>query len=502
MNIKEFISHYKNHPVLFVGTGISLRYLKNSYTWDGLLKKISYDLKDNHDYYLDLRAECTENGKYKYDKIASSIEKDFTELLKNDRNGKFKLINDNFYEKVEQGIKEVSRLKIYISSLLYSLDYKDEKKSEMAEFKKVCKNVGSVITTNYDTFIEDLFEFQPLVGNDILLSNPYGSVYKIHGCVSDPSKIIITENDYLKFNERYELIRAQLLSLFIHNPIIFLGYSITDENIKNILKTIFTYVEPNSEAAQRIRNNFLLVEYEQDSLSQETCEHDIDIEGYSTIRINKIKTDDYSSIYKAISDLTLPISAMDIRKVQNVVKEIYAGGHIKVSITEDLSSLKNSDKVLAIGSEKTIKYEYQTKNEIISNYFKIIDESNSQLLELIGKHTIQSTEYFPIFGFSYICANIKKEGKLKAQQHEKLKIALNSINENCKSSHSSIQSIQDDINISNSRKVDAILWAILKGQVTLDDSEKFLRAFPLEDKTAFRKLLCAYDIKKYSNLTF
>ena len=44
LNIKEFVSRYHNHPVLFIGTGISLRYLNNSYTWDGILSKISYDL--------------------------------------------------------------------------------------------------------------------------------------------------------------------------------------------------------------------------------------------------------------------------------------------------------------------------------------------------------------------------------------------------------------------------------------------------------------------------
>jgi hypothetical protein len=31
MKIEEFISNYKNHPVLFIGTGISLRYLKKDY---------------------------------------------------------------------------------------------------------------------------------------------------------------------------------------------------------------------------------------------------------------------------------------------------------------------------------------------------------------------------------------------------------------------------------------------------------------------------------------
>src|SRR5699024_10969293 len=130
--------------------------------------------------------------------------------------------------------------------LLGSLTYKSEMLDEIRDLKKVRKNISSVITTNYDCLIEDVFEFSPLVGNEILLSNPYGTVYKIHGCVSDPKRIIINQNDYDNFNTKYELIRAQLLSLFIHNPIIFIGYSISDENIKNLLKTIFNYVDINS----------------------------------------------------------------------------------------------------------------------------------------------------------------------------------------------------------------------------------------------------------------
>ncbi|UXE61885.1 MAG: SIR2 family protein [Woronichinia naegeliana WA131] len=183
-----------------------------------------------------------------------------------------------------------------------------------------------------------------------MLSNPYGSVYKIHGCVSDIQNIIITEEDYERFDKRYELIRAQLLSLFIHNPIIFIGYSISDVNIKNILKTIFMCIEPNSKNAERIRKNFLLVEHQKDSISEEIREHDIDIEGFGTIRINKRKTDNYEIIYKSLSNLHLSVSAMDVRKVQDVFKEIKTGGEIKVSITDDLETLKNGEKVLAIGS--------------------------------------------------------------------------------------------------------------------------------------------------------
>ncbi|HCT3601395.1 TPA: SIR2 family protein, partial [Klebsiella pneumoniae] len=91
--------------------------------------------------------------------------------------------------------------------LVEKLSYREEKKEELAELKKIRKNIGSVITTNYDGLVEDVFGFEALVGNDILLSNPYGSVYKIHGCNKDASKIIITEDDYSHFDNKYELIR-------------------------------------------------------------------------------------------------------------------------------------------------------------------------------------------------------------------------------------------------------------------------------------------------------
>jgi hypothetical protein len=496
MHIKEFISKYTNHPVLFVGTGVSLRYLKESQTWDGLLRKIATDLTGGSEYYLDLKASCGSNGKYNYAKVAGLLEAEFTKRLMADRNGVFKDVNDKFYEYMNLG-RNISRLKIHIADILSKIEFKEEKAEELALFKQVRKNVGSIITTNYDTLVEKVFDFIPLIGNDILLSNPYGSVYKIHGCVTDAEKIIITDSDYANFLGKYELIRAQLLSIFIHNPIIFIGYNIGDDNIKELLKTIFTYVEPNSYAAQRIRQNFLLVEFESGSSSQETSEHDIDLEGFSTIRINKIKTDDFSSIYSALAELMLPISAMDIRKVQSVVKEIYAGGKISVKITEDLDSMENSDRILAIGSSKTIQYQYLDSTATIANYFSIIEEANIQAIQLIDKYKIWSGQYFPIFGFSSIYPGLATEAKLKGYQIDKLQAASLAMSPVCRTCHISIAGIMDDEAISPSNKHSAIVWSALGGKISLDELEAYLRADGNKKATNYRKILCAYDYMRY-----
>ncbi|MFG6494362.1 SIR2 family protein [Fictibacillus sp. UD] len=496
MHIKDFISNFKNHPVLFIGTGMSLRYLENSYTWDGLLAYISKQIKGTNEFYFDLKSKYEKDGTFDYTLIAKDLEKEFNDTLIKERDGEFKEINDLFYENMEKEIN-ISRFKLYISKLLSDHQIKTSKKEEISELKKVRKNIGSVITTNYDSFIEEIFEFKPLIGNEILLSNPYGSVYKIHGCVDYPNKIIITDDDYNIFEERYELVRAQLLSLFIHNPIIFLGYNIGDTNIKDILKTIFTYINSNSSEAEKIRKNFLLVEYEEGSQNTEVTDHDIDIRGFSTIRINKIKTDNFLEIYKHLSDLSLPVSAMDVRKVQTVVKEIMAGGNIEVSITEDIDALKNGEKILAIGSLRTITYDFQTTSELMENYFKVIDESNHQLLKLIDKHRIQKNQYFPIYGFHKIQPELESVRRLKEIQNDKITNLVKEVTD-FGVKHSTIDGIEKDENISQTNKNLAIVLGIINNRIDLDSIESYLRNYSDKKSTNYRKLLCVYDFKKYA----
>ena len=249
--------------------------------------------------------------------------------------------------------------------------------------------------------------------------------------------------------------------------------------------------------ARKIRDNFLLIEYEKDYDNDIISEHDIDMDGFSTVRINKIKTDNFSIIYRALANIHLPISAMDVRKVQNVVSEIYSGGKIEVKVTEDLDDLKNDDKILAIGSSKTITYQYQTAPELMSNYFKILEESNHQILVLIDKYKLQSNQYFPIYGFSSINKNIKATERLKKQQKKNLEESLKSIAHNQKQKHSSMKSIFDDDVIPTSYKTGSIIWNIFENDLDLEDVENFLKKYEPKNSTNYRKLLCAYDLKKY-----
>lgn len=494
MDIKEFISKYHTHPVLFIGTGMSMRYLRKSYSWKSLLEQITVDLTGNDELFLNIDSRLNSD----FPKMASEIENLFNRKLEEDRHGKFKDINDSFFDNKRKGIDN-SRFKIYISRLFADNSFKPEMLEEIKVLKTTRKNISSVITTNYDNLIEQVFQFDPLVGNNILMSNPYGAVYKIHGSIEDPSSIIITDEDYKKFDTKYELIRAQLLSLFMHNPIIFMGYSLTDENIKKLLHTIFSYVNSDSETAEKIRNNFLIIERGKGSDSAEVIPFDIVVDNKS-IRVNKIKTDNFTAVYQALSELRLPISAMDIRKVQDIVGDIYKGTNgIKVEITEDLATLKNSDKVLAIGSDKTIKYQYQTSKELMVDYFSVIEEADEQRLSFIDKFNINKAQYFPIYGFSKINRNIASEATLKKNQDNKVAILKEKLekDKSCHNEHTTIQDILADNNIKQSYKVNAIAYSVLNTkQVSLDDFEKYLREYK-EKNTDYNKLLVVFDYLKY-----
>ncbi|WP_217186562.1 SIR2 family protein [Enterobacter soli] len=494
MNINDFVTNYRNHPVLFVGTGFSLRYLTTAFSWDSLLKKVVVDLTGNVEEYFDIRYRYQNNGTTNYEKVASDIEVMFNTVLAEDRHGRFSFINDEFYRDMENGGNGRSRFKMYLAHLLADTTLKDGADDEIKLLTKARKNIGSIITTNYDLLIEKIFEFSPLIGNNILLSNPYGSVYKIHGCVTDSEGMIITESDYNNFHQKYELIRAQLLSLFIHNPIIFIGYSISDSNIKNILKTIFSCVDYRSPMAERIRRNFLLVEYDAESNSTEVVEHDIDIEGLSTIRINKIKTNSFDSIYTAISNLLLPVSAMDIRKVQRVWGEIRGGGNIKVSITEDIESLDNGAMVLAVGSSKTIRYEYQTTSEMMQNYFKIVEEENYQLILLLNKQRVSATQHFPFFAFGNICPDIEDVESKKRGQERKLAAIFDNVPASCRIAISDIREITDP-GYALSKQFSMIFYSSYIDALPLEELKDFLIHFEDKKCTDYRRLLCLYDMK-------
>ena len=253
-----------------------------------------------------------------------------------------------------------------------------------------------------------------------------------------------------------------------------------------------------------IRRNFLLVEYDVNSINKEVTQHDIETQK-GNIRINKLKTDDYSALYQALANISLPVSAMDIRKVQSVVKDIYygntEGGGIKVMITENFDEMKNSDKILAIGTSKTIQYQFFTANEMIQSYFNIIEEANEALISQINKQKISTSQFFPFYGFSTVCQDIDEIDVKKRNQKENIERFIRSKCTDYQNEHTSIDAIIKDGTIAESYKHQAIMNSVNDEQISLESVEIYLKSLPVKEKlmTKNRRLLCLYDLKKYAD---
>lgn len=90
-------------------------------------------------------------------------------------------------------------------------------------------------------FEKYLSEYKVYIGQQALLFSQLqgiAEVYKIHGSLNEPQSIVINENDYKEFKEKREDLAAKFLTIFMEYPIIFMGYSLYDTNIRDILSSI------------------------------------------------------------------------------------------------------------------------------------------------------------------------------------------------------------------------------------------------------------------------
>lgn len=110
-----------------------------------------------------------------------------------------------------------------------------------------------IFTTNYDTLLEDSYpeSERDVVRNDddcTYLNNPT-AIFKVHGDFVFPDSVVITTNDYNKFKKKrpnpsmWNLVETE----FLTKHILFIGYSLEDNNILDIIKTISKNINRNQK---------------------------------------------------------------------------------------------------------------------------------------------------------------------------------------------------------------------------------------------------------------
>ncbi|MCD8286881.1 MAG: SIR2 family protein, partial [Clostridia bacterium] len=262
MTIKDVISKFDTTPFLFVGSGLTRRYLGLP-NWEGLLDHFAREVKNSRhallEYKISTGLSINTDPDIMLPKVAELIEHDYN--LKWIKNPDIRHINDGFITSKDSPFRyELAQYITSISKVNEAYEGEIKLLKEISE-----RSVSGYITTNYDTFLENLLpDYKCFIGQKDILFEPVqgiGEIYKIHGSIERPESIVITETDYNEFNEKKGYLSAKLLTIFVEYPIIFIGYSMSDKDVDNIIKWIVSSLD--RDQVQAFQERFIFINYDE-----------------------------------------------------------------------------------------------------------------------------------------------------------------------------------------------------------------------------------------------
>ncbi|CRN00035.1 hypothetical protein [Pseudomonas sp. 34 E 7] len=311
--LSSVFSQRSSGPFLFLGSGFSRRYIGLE-DWEGLLSRFCLTGKP-YAYYKSSANNDTP-------KSAQLIADDFHDLwwghdeyaIKREHSAH--LINDR-----------TSPLRLEICDYLQHKHLNEIPQTILEEINalKEC-DVDGIITTNWDVFTESLFpDHTVYIGQkELLFSNTMniGEIYKIHGCCSVPDSLILTETDYHDYNNRNAYLASKLITIFVEHPVVFIGYSISDTNIRDLLKSISLCI--GKENIAKLRDNLIFID-RNEPIGGPIIETSYLQFDSIQIPVKVVKTKNYTPVYDAIAQFERKLPARVLRFCKERVYEIVKG---------------------------------------------------------------------------------------------------------------------------------------------------------------------------------
>ena len=406
----------KRIPMLFIGSGISKRYIKDYPTWDELLTISASKIGVNKHQLLAMKQSITnDNPSADLCDIYKTVGSRLTELFRTKvESGELDLssiFTDDEIAEIEA--KRIPFIKMLIAKSMknYTLISGTKIDNELKEFKKIQETIGAVITTNYDQFLE-----KEIFNNFVVYSDQtqyymndcsgIGEIYKIHGSVTSPQNIIFNKYDYENFDNNLKGIASKILSLAFDYPIIFMGYSLEDHNVQNIL---YTLIDCLSDAQlKEIAQNIIYVNWKPGESRLIQTKKTITSNGRSLTMTN-IDTDNYYAIYKYLQQFTPTERPERVRKYKKMIRELIVKsntGQRTIVAAQNLDKL-NSDNnlVVAFCDKETLSYKgligfsvQDMINDVLSQTEYSSEKAKNIGVDVYNENSsFVKTNYIPIF---------------------------------------------------------------------------------------------------------
>ncbi|AYB41583.1 hypothetical protein D5F52_16065 [Brevibacillus laterosporus] len=382
-NLKQYIINMKSRPILFVGSGFSRRYI-NSPSWKGLLDQL---IEENPKITMPIEYFIQDHGG-DYARIASQLVEFYRDFAWENRS-KEELFPSSLYTSELKSIF----LKHKISSILKELMNKfDLDKNEWLDEIRLIKrlNPHAIITTNYDTLLETLFpKYEAIVGQQVIhekKSTDIGHILKIHGSVNDCEGIVIEKEDYDIFFKKQIYLIAKLFTYFMEHPIIFIGYSLNDENIKSILYNVKQIIDADTEPAIP---NMWFVDWSSKPINSDLTppyEKSISVGNGESVRLNYIKLHTYEKLYETLHQDSVDISVL--KELEETVYNVIKSDTI-TNLEVDIASLRYiTDRENFLSSFTfPVKDDLDESNKTLLSFANISDPN-----QLVLTFTLKATE--------------------------------------------------------------------------------------------------------------
>lgn len=536
MNDKlDILLNSNRMPALFIGSGISFRYISNFPKWQELLKTIGSTIGYNE---------------HQYHAMVDQIKRSTPEELHNQKIAS--KLNDTFNQKIETGeidiktilseseIKrcinsQISYFKMLISKYFSEINLKPEMAGELELFKQALEKTSHIYTTNYDLFIEKLNpHFKTYTNNDEYFFREnlgLGEIYKLHGSITNPNSMILTYEDFQSFDSNLKLLSSKLINTLIDFPIIFLGYSLSDTNINSILEDFFNSF--SKKIVDKISRYMILIQH------TPLAKFEFGEKRFGSrnqIVVTTLKTNDYEKIYNKIITLPIHVSSYELRKYKSIFHQIVkdtSNGRKNLFLVGDdkIDDLNPSTSVIAFGPEEKVIETFSqvhldpptaiTQNRVLMDldrnklHLLSLEFNNDDIYKILTEsyfktHSLQYTAYYPVFYFfdkSGVPNNKLHQSFIDNYNHkiDKYKdfvklaenvdlISLDQLGEKI----SSIPSVEKKHKLVD-RLCLSIFYHFLNRNLTLLESKESLhsiyKALP-EFSTIFKKTVCYLDYKK------
>ncbi len=300
---------------LLVGTGFSMYMTDDSApSWVSLLVECSQRLEDDLKTFNELFVTDTQSGsirgKFELTICAQILEREFFRKGRSIREE----ITNIIAQRVNIGT-------INNDHLLFIRDFFSQNSSI------------NVVTTNYDALFSDyilpennrIFAEGVPVGRD----NSGLNIYHVHGSIINPSSIVLTMDDYFRFQYRDSYFSRKLYTLLQETTVVILGYSLGDFNLNQILNEA-----KNTKVKGRKKNDIYY-------LTRDEIDHSIQSYYLDTYGIEVILESDLTRFFYEISE-----------NIDTAKKVVEAQRNIKTAILnndiskEDLRSRQSFDNII------------------------------------------------------------------------------------------------------------------------------------------------------------